>query len=59
MTQAWLRMPETTETCGRCGQPLTGAMIVARWSPETFLVSCPCSPGNWIVMELPKEVAAE
>jgi rRNA maturation protein Nop10 len=51
----WPTLAETTETCPRCGETLTGAMIVARWSPTTFYVACRCSPQRWIQMVVPSQ----
>jgi hypothetical protein len=49
----WPTLGETNETCPRCGERLTGAMITSRWSPTRFTVACPCSPARWIEMEIP------
>ena len=48
----WPTLGETTETCSRCGEVLTGAPITSCSSPTRFTVACPCSPASHIRMEI-------
>ena len=39
-------------TCDRCGEKFPAdTRINAVWSRTLFLISCKCSPRNWVVME--------
>jgi hypothetical protein len=38
--------------CDKCGEEYPpDTMILAEWLPNSFFISCKCSPHNWVRME--------